>query len=76
MFELYGYYLTLPIGNKQPQTRTHTHTRRTDLALFSSLHSPPGFIDIHWEIHPKQTQKERTSKESGHFDGKVHKIIH
>lgn len=32
---------------------------KTDLALLSSLHSSPGFINIHREIHPKDIKKRK-----------------
>lgn len=51
--------LTVHAINKGSTVKTeqryyeHINKISTDLAFLSSLHPPPGFINIHREIHPK-----------------------
>lgn len=44
---------------KKKKKEANKHRKNvTNLAFFSSLHPPPGFINVHGEIHPKERRTE------------------
>ena len=47
----------------------------TDLALLSSFHSSPGFINIHREIHPGGKKRERRERITVSFVKKKYRAV-